>query len=82
MGDTEPIINSDVILERTNNAIVGFQSRPLMDYVAYTNNTNKLLDELADFKPDKLAVIHGASFEGDASRLIKELDGLFKNTFG
>lgn len=81
MGDVEPIINSDVILERTNNAIVGFQSGPLMDYVPYTNNTKRLLNELAEFKPDKLAVMHGSSFEGDSSRLLKELDGVLKKTF-
>jgi len=82
MGDVEPIINSDVILERTNSAIVGFQSGPLMDYVPYTNNTNRLLNELAEFRPDKLAVMHGSSFEGDGSRLLKERDGVFKKTFG
>ncbi len=82
MSDVEPITNSDVILERTQNAITGFQSGPLMDYVPYTNNTNKLLNELAEYKPEKLAVMHGSSFEGDASRLLKELDGVFKQTFG
>ncbi len=82
MGDVEPIINSDVILERTNNAMVGFQSGPLMDYLPYTNNTKTLLNELSEFKPDKLAVMHGSSFEGDSSRLLKELDGVLKKTFG
>ncbi len=62
--------------------MVGFQSGPLMDYVPYTNNTNRLLNELAEFKLDKLAVMHGSSFEGDGSRLLKELDEVFKNTFG
>ncbi|NIP32250.1 MAG: MBL fold metallo-hydrolase [Candidatus Dadabacteria bacterium] len=82
MGDVEPIISSDDIIERTNNAMVGFQSGPLMDYVPYTANTKRLLNELAEFKPEKLAVMHGSSFEGDGAQLLKELDGVFKSTFG
>lgn len=81
-GDVEPITNSDKVLERTHNAIVNYQAGPLMDYVPYTNNTNRLLKELAEYKPDKLAVMHGSSFEGDSSRLLKELDGVFRQTFG
>ncbi len=82
MGDVEPIISSDDIIERTNNAMVGFQSGPLMDYVPYTANTKRLLNELAEFMPEKLAVMHGSSFEGDGAQLLKELDGVFKSTFG
>jgi len=37
---------------------------------------------MVEFKPDKLGVMHGSSFKGDGTRLLKELDKVFKNTFG
>lgn len=80
-GDVEPLISSDLILERTHNAISGYQSGPLMDYVPYTNNTKRLLSELADLKPEKLAVMHGSSFEGDGENMLLRLDKVFRELF-
>ena len=81
-GDVEPILDSEIILSRTHDAIVDYQAGPLMDYVPYTKNTKRLLGDLADLKPEKLAVMHGSSFEGNAAELLKSLDGVFKEVFG
>lgn len=81
-GDVEPITDSELILERTHNAINGYQSGPLMDYVPYTTNTKRLLNELAELEPKKLAVMHGSSFEGNGQKMLKDLDKVFKETFG
>jgi len=81
VGNVEPMVNSDLILERTHNAIEGYQSGPLMDYVPYTNNTKRLLNELADLKPKKLAIMHGSSFEGNGENMLRRLDGVFKELF-
>ena len=81
IGNVEPLVNSDLILERTFTAIKGYQSGPLMDYVPYTNNTKRLLNELADLKPKKLAIMHGSSFEGNGENMLRRLDGVFKELF-
>jgi len=82
VGDVEPIIESDGVLERSRAAMIGYQSGPLMDYVPYTPNTKRLLRELADLKPETLAIMHGSSFKGNGERLLQELGPVFKEIFG
>jgi flavorubredoxin len=82
VGDVEPIIESDAVLERSRAAMIGYQGGPLMDYVPYTHNTKKLLRELADLKPETLAIMHGSSFTGNGERLLQELGPVFKEVFG
>lgn len=82
VGDVEPIIESDIVLERTRAAMIDYQGGPLMDYVPYTKNTKRLLHELADLKPETLAIMHGSSFTGDSKRLLIELDPVLKEMFG
>ncbi|MCB9782072.1 MAG: MBL fold metallo-hydrolase [Candidatus Omnitrophica bacterium] len=81
-GRMEPITESDVILERTREAILAQQATPLMDYVPYTHNTGRLLGELADFNPKTLAIMHGSSFSGDGGRLLRGLDPIFREVLG
>jgi flavorubredoxin len=82
VGDVEPLIESDAVLERSRAAMIGYQSGPLMDYVPYTQNTKRLLGELADLKPETLAIMHGSSFRGNGERLLQELGPVFKEVFG
>ena len=82
VGKVEPIIESDVVLERSRAAMIDYQGGPLMDYVPYTHNTKLLLSELADLKPETLAIMHGSSFKGDGERLLQELGPVFKEVFG
>lgn len=81
-GKVEALVESDVVLERTREAMASYQSGPLMDYMPYTTNTKRLLYELADFNPNTLAVMHGSSFRGDGGRLLRNLDPIIENTFG
>ena len=81
VGDVEPLIESDTILERSRAAMIGYQAGPLMDYVPYTQNTKLLLRELADLKPETLAIMHGSSFTGKAERLLRDLDPVLKEVF-
>jgi len=81
VGKLEPIIDSDIVLERTHNAIVDYQSGPLMDYVPYTNRTKRQLYELADFNPETLAIMHGSSFSGNGAPLLRNLEKVFKEVF-
>lgn len=81
-GDVEPMIESDIVLDRTRAAMTDCQQSPLMDYVPYTPNTKRLLRELADLKPGMLAIMHGSSFTGDSDHLLRGLDPVFKEVFG
>ena len=82
VGKVEPIIESDAVLERSRAAMIDYQGGPLMDYVPYTHNTKLLLSELADLKPETLAIMHGSSFKGNGERLLQELGPVFKEVFG
>ncbi len=81
IGQVEPLTESDCVLERTRNAMQSYQAGPLMDYVPYTCHTGRLLGELADFEPAKLAIMHGSSFSGDCATMLRDLDPVMKATF-
>ena len=82
VGDVEPLIESDLVLERSRNAMIHYQAGPLMEYLPYTHNTRRLLNELADFKPKTLAIMHGSSYMGDGEQLLRNLDPVFEEVFG
>jgi flavorubredoxin len=82
VGKVEPLIESDAVLERSRAAMISYQGGPLMDYVPYTHNTKLFLNELADLKPETLAIMHGSSFKGNGERLLQELGPVFKEVFG
>ena len=82
IGDVKAIDDSTDLLERSRQAMIGYQSGPLMDYVPYTSLTRSLLHKLAAFKPETLAIMHGSTFTGNGGKLLLELDPVFKSVFG
>jgi flavorubredoxin len=82
IGEVEALTESDIVLGRSKDAMINYQAGPLMDYVPYTPNTGRLLNELADLKPETLAIMHGSAFKGDGGRLLRNLDPVFKEVFG
>lgn len=82
VGKVEPLIESNGLLDRARDAVVGYQSGPLMDYMPYTYNTHRILNELADFKPKTLAIMHGSTFRGDGEEMLRNLDPIYKEVFG
>lgn len=82
VGKVEPLIESNGLLDRARDAVVGYQSGPLMDYMPYTHNTHRILNELADFKPKTLAIMHGSTFRGDGEEMLRNLDPIYKEVFG
>jgi len=82
IGNVKPIVDTDDVLERSHAAMINYQAGPLMEYVPYTPHTGRLLRELADLKPETLAIMHGSSFSGNGSRLLLELDPVLKEVFG
>ena len=82
VGRVEPLTNSEAVLERSRSAMLEYQAGPLMDYVPYTLNTRRLLHELADLNPKTLAIMHGSSFAGDGAKILRGLDGAFREVYG
>jgi len=67
LGDVEPVTTTDVV-GRYRRAFETYQQSPvLMDYVPYTGNTKRQLDNLAALGPRVLAAMHGSTFVGDGA---------------
>jgi len=82
VGQPEAVTDSEDVLDRSHNAMIEYQGGPLMDYVPYTPHTKRLLNELAEFNPKTLAIMHGSSFTGDGARMLRDLGPVFKEVFG
>ncbi|MEI9912862.1 MAG: hypothetical protein WDO71_26400 [Bacteroidota bacterium] len=59
-----------------------FEAGPLMDYTPYNHKTKSLLYELAALQPNTLATMHGSSYFGDCSKVLKDLDEVMKEVWG
>ncbi len=67
LGDVEPVTTND-IADRYRHALETYQKSPvLMDYVPYTENTQRQLATLAALQPRTLAAMHGSTFVGDGA---------------
>ena len=80
-GDAAPLTSADLV-EPTRQAMQTMQQGPLAGYMPYTRATAGILRDLAELKPETLAVMHGASFRGEADRQLIELAGVIKENFG
>ena len=81
VGDVEPLTRSDVV-GRSREALKEYQGGVLADYSPYTPYTEELFKRLAALKPERLAIMHGSSFEGDGAQALSDLAVVFKETFG
>jgi flavorubredoxin len=81
VGDVEPLTTSDVV-GRSHEAMKAYQAGVLADYSPYTHYTGRLFEKLAELKPERLAIMHGSSFEGDGVRALKDLAVAFEEVFG
>lgn len=66
VGDTPALTRAD-ILEPAISAEVAFRAMTMAP------GTADALEDLAQLKPERLALMHGASFEGDGSALLRGL---------
>ena len=81
VGEVEPLTTTDVV-GRSVEAMKGYQGGVLADYAPYTPYTDTLFQKLAALKPQRLAIMHGSSFEGDGARALTDLAVGFKEVFG
>jgi len=80
-GDLVALTDKD-ILETHKSSILTFEAGPLMDYTPYNHKTKKLLYDLAALQPKTLATMHGSSYFGDCSKVLKDLDEVMKDIWG
>jgi flavorubredoxin len=80
-GDVEPLTTSDVV-DRSYQAMKGYQAGILADYVPYTPLTAQNLKKLADLQPKTLAIMHGSSYTGDCARALDDLSIVLREVFG
>jgi flavorubredoxin len=80
-GDVEPLTTSDVV-DRSYQAMKGYQAGILAEYVPYTPLTAQNLKKLADLQPKTLAIMHGSSFTGDCARALDDLSIVLREVFG
>ena len=71
-GDVPPIIQSDVV-ELTQQALRDYRSGPFAVPVPFTQDTERILNGLADLQPQVLATHHGSAFLGDGQRALRDL---------
>jgi flavorubredoxin len=81
VGDVEPLTTSDVV-GRSVEAMKAYEGGVLADYAPYTHYTGRLFHKLAELKPQRLAIMHGSSFDGDGAQALLNLGVAFKEVFG
>ena len=81
VGEAEPLTRSDVV-GRSLEAMKAYQAGVLADYAPYTPYTGSLFKKLAALEPQRLAIMHGSSFEGDGAKALADLAVEFKAVFG
>ena len=72
-GDVEPIMHGGDIVGRTQRSLAGFTSGPLAVPIPYTQDTEQILNGLADLGPRTIATHHGSAFVGDGERALRDL---------
>lgn len=80
-GDVAAVTTSDLI-GPTRQAMQQMQQGPLAGYFPYTHQTEGVLRSLADLKPTTLAVMHGSSYRGECDKVLSDLAGTLRETFG
>jgi flavorubredoxin len=81
-GDVEPITRGDVV-GRYEQAIAAMQAHPvLMDYMPFTPQTRRRLEELARLEPAMLAAMHGSAFQGDCAAALRATGDVMEQLLG
>ncbi|WP_034256907.1 MBL fold metallo-hydrolase [Adhaeribacter aquaticus] len=80
-GDQVALTDKD-ILEAHKHSLLFYEAGPLMDYTPYNHKTKQMLYELAALRPKTLATMHGSSYNGDCSKILRDLDDVMKEVWG
>lgn len=80
-GNVEPTTGQDV-LDRARKSLLGFEAGPLANSTPFTAKTQDVLNRLSDLDPQRLAAMHGSTFEGDGGAALKNLSIMMKEVLG
>jgi flavorubredoxin len=80
-GHREPT-TSNSILERCNDALREAEAGPFANYVPYTHHTGRVLENLANYEPKTLAVMHGSSYYGNGAQALRDLAIVMRDVLG
>jgi flavorubredoxin len=80
-GDVEPLTHSDVV-DRACQSLIDYQASPFANYIPYTQQTDPILQKLAELQPRTIATMHGSAFAGDGKRAIQDFAIVLREVFG
>jgi flavorubredoxin len=80
-GVCEPLVSGDIV-ERSRSALLESEAGPFANYVPYTHHTGRVLNELATYKPQTLAAMHGSSFSGNCGQALCDLATVMAEVLG
>ncbi len=76
-------MTSEDVLGRFGHAISTYQANPvLMDYMPFTLNTRRRLEELARLEPRLLAAMHGSAYAGDGAAALRAAGDVMETLLG
>jgi flavorubredoxin len=82
LGNPEPTTGGDVV-GRFGHAIATYQAHPvLMDYMPFTHQTRRRLEELASLGPRLLAAMHGSAYVGDGAAALRGAADVMEKLLG
>ncbi len=79
-GDPAPLASD--IVGPAREAMIGGQQGPLANDMPYTAQTDPMLQRLADLAPQRLATMHGSSYEGDGGAAVRSLAAIVRDVLG
>jgi flavorubredoxin len=79
-GDCAALTTSELV-GPTRQSMQKMQQGPLAGYMPYTRATEGVLRQLAELKPETLAVMHGSSYRGEGAQQLTDLAGVIKENF-
>jgi len=69
---------SSDILGRVRQSLTAYQQGPLANYMPYTKNTGRILQNLSGLKPKMIATMHGSSYRGNGEQALLDLNVVMK----
>jgi len=73
---------ADSITDQCKEALIQAEAGPFANYVPYTHHTGRVLEDLAGYGPQTLAVMHGSTFYGDGAQALRDLATVMRDVLG
>jgi flavorubredoxin len=70
------------IMDRCKDALLESEAGPFANYVPYTHHTGRVLENLAEYDPKTLAVMHGSTYFGDGAQALRDLAVVMRDVLG